>query len=62
MNSFIIHDNICAFTYKECHPKSYRSDIKCHMTLNSISTIVSMHNEAYDITFVVKDDNVDKKL
>ena len=33
MNSSIIHDTICKLIHKKCHPKSYHSDIKYHMTL-----------------------------
>ena len=35
MNSSIIHDNIRSFIHKNCHPESYHSDIKYHMTLNN---------------------------
>ena len=38
MNSSIIHDSICLLSHK-CHPKSYHSDIKHHMTLNIIFTV-----------------------
>ena len=34
INSLIIHDSILKLIHKNCHPKSYHSDIKCHMTLN----------------------------
>ena len=33
--SSIIHDNICSLIHKQCHPKSYHSDIKYHMSLAS---------------------------
>ena len=36
MNSSIIHDSICKFIYKRCHPKSYYSEIKYDMTLEII--------------------------
>ena len=36
----IIHDSICSLVNKECHPKSYHSDIKYHMTLNIIFSVV----------------------
>ena len=31
-----MHDNICSLIQKKCHPKSYHSDIKHHVTLNII--------------------------
>ena len=40
MNSSIIHDNICSFIHNKCHPNSYYSDNKYHMTLNIIFSIV----------------------
>ena len=36
MNLSIIHDNICSFIHKKCHPKSYHSDIKYHIILSII--------------------------
>jgi hypothetical protein len=39
MNSPIIHDEICSLIHKKCHPKSYHSDIKYHMTLTTIFSV-----------------------
>ena len=36
----LIHDNICSLIRKKCHPKSYHGDIKYHMTLNIIFTVL----------------------
>ena len=36
MNSSIIYYNICSLIHRKCHPKSYHSDSKYLMTLNSI--------------------------
>ena len=45
--SSIIHDNICSVIHKKCHPKSYHSDIKCHMTLNiTFSVAISCSSQA----------------
>ena len=41
MHSSTIHDNICKFIHKKCHPKSYHSDIKYHMTLNMIFSVAT---------------------
>jgi hypothetical protein len=41
MNSSIIHKNNCPLIHKKCHPKSYHSDIKYHMTPNIIFSVVS---------------------
>ena len=41
MNSSIIYDNICKLIHKNCHPNSYHSDIKYHMTLNFIFSVVT---------------------
>ena len=40
-DSYTIHDNICRPFHKKCHPKSYHSDIKFHMTLQIIFTVAS---------------------
>ena len=40
MNSSIIHDDICSLIHIKCHPRSYYSDIKYHMTLNIIFSVV----------------------
>ena len=32
------------------------------MTLTSIFTVVSMHTEVYDITYLTKNDNIGKKI
>ena len=40
MNSSIIHDNICKLIHKKCHLKSYHSDIKYLVTLNTIFSVV----------------------
>jgi hypothetical protein len=40
MNSSITNDNICWLIHKKCHPKSYHSDIKYHMTLNIMFSVV----------------------
>ena len=40
MNSSIMHDNICSLIHKKCHPKSCHSDIKYHMTLNIMYSVV----------------------
>ena len=61
MNSSIVHDNICSLIHEKCHPKSYHVDIKYHMTLNIIFSVISMHTEEYNITELVENDNVDKK-
>ena len=39
MNSSIIYDNICSLIHRKCHPKSYHSDIKFHMTLDIIFSV-----------------------
>jgi hypothetical protein len=39
MNSSIIHDNNCSLIHKKCHPKSYHSDLKYHMTINIIFSV-----------------------
>ena len=41
MNSSIIPDDICELIHKKCHPKSYHIDIKCHMTLNIMFSVVT---------------------
>jgi hypothetical protein len=41
MNSSIIHNNICSFSHKECHPEGYHSDLKYHMTLNIVFSVLS---------------------
>ena len=33
-------DNICDFIYKSCHYESHRSDIKYHMTINTIFSVI----------------------
>ena len=40
MNASIIHANICSLIQKKCHMKSYYNDIKYHMTLNMIFSVV----------------------
>ena len=40
-NSSIIHDNMCPFIHKKCPLRSYHGDIKYHMTLNTIFSVVS---------------------
>jgi hypothetical protein len=40
-NSVAIHDNIYSLIHKKCHIKSSHSDIKYHMTLNIIFSIVT---------------------
>ena len=40
MDSSTIHDNICSLVHKKCHPKSYHSNIKYHITLNIIFSVV----------------------
>ena len=40
MNSSITHDNLCQLIHKKCHPKSYHSDMKCHMTLDIVFRVV----------------------
>ena len=40
LNSSIIHDSICSLIHKKRHPKHYHGDIKYHMTLNIIFTVV----------------------
>ena len=50
MNSSIIHDNICSVIHKKCHPKSCHSDIKHHMTLNIIFSVVGTY-EPYPTRF-----------
>ena len=39
MNLSNVHDNICSLIHKQCHPKSYQSNINYHMTLNIISSV-----------------------
>ena len=41
-NSFIIDDMICRVTHKRCHPKSYQSDLKHHMTQNIILSVATL--------------------
>ena len=36
----ISDDNICSLIQKKCHPKSYQSDIKYHVALNIIFSVV----------------------
>ena len=62
MNSSIIHNNICSAIHKRCHRKSYHSDIKYHMTLNTLFSVVSMHTKEYDIVQLVKNDYFDINL
>ena len=46
MNSSIIHDNFCELIHKKCDPKSYHSDIKYHMPLNIIFSVVNtLHSQ-----------------
>ena len=40
MNTSITHDNICEVIHKKCHPKSYHSNIKYHMTLYILFIVV----------------------
>ena len=40
MNSSITYHNICKLIHKKCHPNSCQSDIKYHVTLNIISSLV----------------------
>ena len=40
MNSSITHDSVCSLIQKKCHPNSYHGDIKYHMTLNIIFSVV----------------------
>ena len=40
VDSSIIHDNISSLIHKKCHPKSYQSDIKYHVTLNIIFSVL----------------------
>ena len=54
MNSSIIHDNIHSLIHKKFHLKSYHGDIKYHMTLNMIFSVVCMHTEDNDITWLEK--------
>ena len=44
LKSPIIHDNICSFIHKKCHPKSYHSDIKSLMTLNIKFSVVEVQD------------------
>ena len=46
MDDELIHhpSNICSLIHKKCHPKSYHSDIKYHMTLNNIFSVVDMQH------------------
>ena len=41
MDSSIIHDNICSLIHKKFHPKSYLSDIKDHVNLNILFSVVN---------------------
>ena len=39
-------EDICSdIFHKESHHKRYHSDIKCQMTLNTISSVVTYYNE-----------------
>ena len=40
INSSLIHDNIFSLIREKCHLKSYHSDIKYHMTLNIIFSVL----------------------
>ena len=62
MNSSIIHDNIRSLIRKKYHPKSYHRDIKYHMTLNIKSSVISIHIEEYDVTWLVQNNNSGKKV
>ena len=45
----IIYDNICKVVHKKCHLKSCHSDIKYHMTLNTLfnaTNTVTTHGES----------------
>ena len=48
MNSSIVHDNTCSLIHK-CHLKSYRSDIKYHLTSNIIFS-VPKHDQREHLT------------
>ena len=37
----IIHDNTYSLIYKKCHPQTYHSDNKCHVTLNIIFGVIT---------------------
>ena len=48
MNSSIIFDNILSLIHKKCHPESYQSDIKYHMTLHIIfSMLITPYCDPY---------------
>ena len=40
MNASIIHDNIYSLIDKKCHLRSYHSDIRYHITLNIIFSVL----------------------
>ena len=40
INSSIIHDNICKLVHEKCHLRSCHGDIKYHMTLNMIFSVL----------------------
>ena len=62
VHSSISHDNICSLIHKKCHPKSYYSDRIYCMTLNIMFSVVSMHTKEYDVTQLVRNDNVSQKV
>ena len=37
----IVHDRNCELIHKKCHEESYHIDIKYHMTLNTICSVVA---------------------
>ena len=43
MKLSIIQNNICSLIHKQCHPKSYHSHIKYHMTLIIICNVATVH-------------------
>ena len=59
MNSSIIHDKICSLIDKKCYMKSYYIDIKYHMTLNIISSMVASSSWSWllELVQVVSDLN-----
>ena len=52
MNLCIIYDNISSLIHKKCRPKSYHSDIKYHMTLNIIFSVVFLKHLIYIHVFM----------
>ena len=53
LNSSIIHDSNCSLIHNKCHPKCYNSDIKYHMTLNIMFSVVCVIVVNFPITLLM---------